>query len=238
VVVQFLRVRLTPPPSPYVMDWPEIMDENRPKLRGKTKAFWSSQSMRVMVAKRDRQAVSIMRMRFLSMVLLVVAMLFSAWGNVVAAAFCPRYASNRNCCIKQTVSPPKQAEHPSSCHAEMAGMKMDGMPMETETSADSGTDPGMQNSPAELKSESSTDQVAFALPIEECPHCWSHSQPTSGAASVVTVEASKRLVETSLPTADFAVGSPPAFYGLVSLSRPGPPGSSLPRHVLINVFRI
>jgi hypothetical protein len=174
-----------------------------------------------------------MRMRFLTLSFLVVALLFSAWGNVIAAAFCPRYASNRNCCVKQTVSKPKQVEHPSSCHAEM-----DGMPMETETSADSGTDPSAQNSQANLASESSTDQVAFDLPIEECPHCWSHSQPTSGAASVVTVEASKRLVETNLPIADFAVAPPPAFSILVSFSGHGPPGISLPRHVLINVFRI
>ena len=179
-----------------------------------------------------------MRMRFLIPGFLVVALLFSAWGNVIAAAFCPGYASNRNCCVKQTVSAPKQVEHPSSCHAEMAGMEMDGIPTETETSADSGTDPGVQNSQATLTSESSIDQVAFDLPIEECPHCWSHSQPTSGAASVVTVEASKRLIETNLPTADFAVAPPPAFSIFVSFSGHGPPGISLPRHVLINVFRI
>jgi hypothetical protein len=110
--------------------------------------------------------------------------------------------------------------------------------METESSADSGTDPDVQKSQKNLTSESSTDQIALDLPIEECPHCWSHSQPTSGAASVLTVAASQRLVETDLPTADFAVGSPPAFYSLVSFSAHGPPGISIPRHVLINIFRI
>jgi hypothetical protein len=175
-----------------------------------------------------------MRKRFLILGFLIVALLFSAWGNVIAAAFCPGYASNRNCCVKQTLSTPKPVEHPSSCHAEMAGMEMDGMRMATESSADS----GVQDSQAQITSESSTDQVGFDLPFEECPHCWSHSQPTSGAASVVTVEASTRLLETNLPTADFAVAPPPAFSILGAFSGHGPPGISLPRHVLINVFRI
>jgi uncharacterized protein involved in copper resistance len=179
-----------------------------------------------------------MRIRFITLGFLCVALLSSAWGNVIAAAFCPRYASNRDCCVDHAVSKPKQVEHHSSCHHEMAGMEMDDMQMETETSSDSRTDPSAQNSQAELTSESSTDQVAFELPIEECAHCWSHSQSTSGTASVVTVDASKRLVDTNLPTADFTVAPPSASSILVTPSEHGPPGISLPRHVLINVFRI
>jgi uncharacterized protein involved in copper resistance len=174
-----------------------------------------------------------MRKRSLSIVFVVVALLFSAWGNVIAAAFCPRFALNHDCCLKHAS---KQAKHESSCHHEMAGMEMDDMQMETE--ADSAPDTGAQNSHAQLPSESSSDEVALDLPIEQCACCVSHSQTTSGTVSFVAIDPSKQLVETNSPPANFAIGLTPAFAGLILPSEHSPPGPSTPRHVIINVFRI
>jgi hypothetical protein len=174
-----------------------------------------------------------MRKRSLSIVFVVVALLFSAWGNVIAAAFCPRFALNHDCCLKHASN---QAKHESSCHHEMAGGEMDDMQMETE--AGSAPDPSAQNPKLELPSESSSDEVALDLPIEQCACCLSHSQTTSGTVSVVAVDPSKRLVGTNSPPANFAIGLTSAFAGLIVRSEHSPPGPSTPRHVIINVFRI
>lgn len=177
-----------------------------------------------------------MQKRFFSIPILILAFVLSAWGNVIAAAFCPRYASNRDCCVKPVASQPRQVEK-SSCHHEMAGMEMDDMQMETEAFSDSTTDSNAQASPAALTAKSSSDQVALDLPIERCAHCWSHSQPTSGTASVVPVDPSRQLVENSPPAnSRFALRSVSPIS--ITPSEHSPPGIALPRHVLINVFRI
>ena len=174
-----------------------------------------------------------MRKRSLLIGFVVGALLFSAWGNVIAAAFCPRFARNRDCCLAQQA---KQVKHESSCHHEMAGMEMDDMQQETE--ADSAPDTNAQHSQVELPSEASSDEVALDLPIEQCACCLSHSQTTSGTVSVVAIDPSKRLVETNLPPAIVASGSTSALAGLIVRSEHSPPGPSTPRHVIFSVFRI
>ena len=177
-----------------------------------------------------------MRKRSLSIVFVVVALLFSAWGNVIASAFCPRFALNHDCCLKHGTQPSKQAKHESSCHHEMAGMEMDDMQMETE--ADSASDTNGQNSHAQLPSESSSDDVALDLPIEQCACCLSHSQTTSGTVSVVVIDPSKRLVGTNSLPADLATDMRSVFASLIIRSEHSPPRQSILRHVIINVFRI
>lgn len=185
----------------------------------------------------NRIWVETMRQRSFPITVLIVAFVLSAWGNVIAAAFCPRYASNRDCCVKPVASPPKQVEK-SSCHHEMAGTAMDDMQMESETSPDSRNDPSAQPLRSAVASESSSNHVAFDLPIEQCPHCWSHSPSILVAAYLSAVDPSKQLIETNLPAADsrFALDSGSSIS--ISPSEHSPPGISLPRHVLLNVFRI
>jgi hypothetical protein len=176
-----------------------------------------------------------MHRRPIFIVLLVIAFLLSAWSNVIAASNCPRYGSNGLCSRKHIVSQPR-ADHQLSCHHEMADMEMDDMRMETETSSDSNNDSSAQTYSAELSS--SSDQVALDLPIEQCPHCWSHSQPTSGSASLVPTDSSKQSVVTNLPLANLSFASPSTSLNSITPSEHGPPGNSFPRHVLIGVFRI
>jgi hypothetical protein len=173
-----------------------------------------------------------MRKRSLSIVFVAVALLFSAWSNVIAAAFCPRFALNRDCCLKHAVQQAKQVRHDPSCHHEMAGMDMDDMQME------SPLDTNAQNSAVDPTSESSSEQVALETPIEQCAHCCTHSQTTSGIVSVVAIDPSKRLVETNSLPAGFAIGLTASLADLIVPSEHSPPGPSSPRHVIINVFRI
>ena len=167
----------------------------------------------------------------------MIALLSSAWGNVIAATFCPRYALNRDC-INHAAPRSKHTEHRSSCHEQMADMEMGDMQMEMDAAPDSESDVNTQDSQIEFTSESSSDEVALDLPIRPCSHCLSHSQPTSGTVFVVAVDPSKRLIETNSPPADFVVVSPYAFFSRIEFRDHGPPGESTPRHILIRVFRI
>jgi hypothetical protein len=173
-----------------------------------------------------------MKRRSLLIVIVAVALLFSAWGNVIAAALCPRFALNRDCCLKHAVHQAMQVKHQSSCQHEMAGMDMDDMQME------SLPDTRAQNSSVELASESSSEQVALDLPIEQCACCVSQSQTTSGTVSVVAIDPSKRVVKINSMPANFAISLTSAFASFIVPSEHSPPGPSTPRHVIINVFRI
>jgi len=166
------------------------------------------------------------------------ALLLSAWGNVIAAGFCPRSALQRDCCSQPINRPASQVKH-ESCHHEMAGMEMTGMEMgdpQMEARADSAADTSSQN--ADVTPESSVDENAVGHPIEACNHCMSHSQTTSGNVSVLALDPSKGLVKTdSLPPSN-AIDWTRAFTEVIAPSEHGPPTPSSPRHVIINVFRI
>ena len=182
-----------------------------------------------------------MRMRSFSITVLVVAFLFSSWSNVIAAAFCPRYSSSRNCHIQQRQAEP--VEHKSSCQHEMSDMEMGDMQMDdTSTGSEAGSatadNPIPEKPPVQIATESFSEQVAIAFPTEPCGHCWMHSQPSSRTTVVVAADQSRRLVETNAPSADLVVALPSAFAVSIIPLEHGPPGNSFPRHVLINVFRI
>jgi hypothetical protein len=179
-----------------------------------------------------------MKKRLISIIILVIALLFSAWSNVITAAFCPRYMSNRNCCIEHEIRKPIQVDHKSSCRHEMADMEMGDMQMESEASSEAAANSLAVNPPIQIATEASSDQVVVDLPIESCARCWMHSQPISGTTTVVTIDPSKRLVETNAPPADFAMALPSALVLPIAPLEHGPPRNSFSRHALINVFRI
>jgi hypothetical protein len=184
-----------------------------------------------------------MSKRSLPILLLTVAFLLSAWGNVIAAAFCPRYLSNRERSIKPTSQESKQVGHKPSCHHEMADMEMgdmqmDGTEIESETAGEAGDNSIIENPWMQVASESDAEQVAINLPTEPCGHCWMHSQPTSGTSTVVAVHLSKQLIETKAPPASSTVTLPSPVAVSITPVEHGPPCNVLPRHLLINVFRI
>ena len=154
-----------------------------------------------------------MRNRFLSMVILVVALLLSAWGNVLAAALCPRLAQDHACCHRQLA-------HQSASHEAMDDMEMGDMQMEA-------------------TAESKTDASALDQPIESCAHCMGHSQLAPGPISLGATDPAKRSVEKPAPLGTSALVSLPTSSVTTATQRGhSPPGESSPRHILINVFRI
>ena len=186
-------------------------------------------------------ALLMMTKRSLLIFMLLVAFLLSAWGNVIAAAFCPHYLS-LNGCSKHDVRQVAQVE-PKSCHHEMADMKpgdmqMDEMQMSADAAPASDVDSSTDNQPTQISTESSVEQIAIDLPIEPCGHCWMHSQPSPGMSTVATIEPSPRSLEVNAATAEFQIVSPSAYPISALRLEHGPPGNAFPRHVLINVFRI
>ncbi len=182
--------------------------------------------------------VAMMIKRSSTIVLLLIAFLFGAWSNVIAAAFCPRYLNR--CCFKQTAHQPQHVDRHLSCHHDMPRMKMDDALMEAEAGSDlkADADATAEASPIELSSDLSDREVAFDLPVEACTHCLSRSQSTPRAVASVAVDPSKRLVETNAYPANFRVALPSGFAVSITPSEHGPPGNSFPRHILIGVFRI
>jgi hypothetical protein len=184
-----------------------------------------------------------MAKRSIPIFLLIGTFLLSAWGNVIAAAHCPRYLSNSDCYIKREPRQPQQVDHKPSCHHEMADMEMGDMQMD-ETKVASGADletsdnSSPENRRLQVGTEFFADPLAVNLPTAPCGHCWMHSQPASGIATVVAVDPSKRLIETNAPPLSVVIALPAALPVSVAQMEHGPPGNVLPRHVLINVFRI
>ena len=170
--------------------------------------------------------------RVLFTLIIVIALLSSAWGNVLAASFCPHFAQNHVRSFKHSAHQPVSTEVAS--HAGTCGMNMPDMQMESMDHSQG--DPDASVAQTDAANDSNTDADALDHPDEPCPHCLMHSQPTSGTATAVAVDPAKRLVEAN-PPADFAMASPSALIPITPLEH-GPPGNSFPRHFLINVFRI
>jgi len=170
-----------------------------------------------------------MRVKSVSSAVLVGAFILSAWSNLIAAAFCPRYLSNRECSKPVASQKKKTASQPSCHHAT---------DMETEDSFDSTSESSSQTPDAGLASESFRHQITLNLPNEECVHCWSHSQPTSGPAYITAIDFSQRLVDAYSIPAALILSAAPAPLISITPSEHGPPGKMLPRYVLLNVFRI
>jgi hypothetical protein len=161
-------------------------------------------------------------MRRLSTILLLTAFVLSAWSNVIAASFCPRYSIG-DFSIKQTVEQNSSVKS-EPCHHEMAQMNMDG---EAEITTNASTADTPNPAPTVLE-----------LPSEPCGHCWMHSQPSSGNGTVVAQGPLSQSVGADAPPGDAVSAVPLTFIIPITPVEHGPPGNSLPRHVLINVFRI
>jgi len=174
--------------------------------------------------------------------LLTFAFLLSAWGNVIAAALCPHYEARAGS-IKGTVEQAGQADS-EPCHHEMSDMSMDMGETSTHNMQVADNSTGQTEIKTTLENATTADAdkptaagVVLELPNERCGHCWMHSQPSSGSSTVAALSTSQS-VEASAPPVDIAVARPFTFTISITPFKHGPPGGSLPRHVLVNVFRI
>jgi hypothetical protein len=159
-----------------------------------------------------------MRKRSLSSGTLLLALLLSAWGNVLAAA-CPHMGQDHACCRARV------APHPASHHG------MDEMRMgEMQTS----------DTQAGHEAEQSADARALDKPVETCEHCMGRSQLPTPPATLREAEQSKRGEDVSAPPAlSEPLSVTTSFVPIVLAREHAPPTAvSTERHVLISVFRI
>ena len=195
-----------------------------------------------------------MSKRFLSSALLVFALLASTWGNVLAAAFCPR-SLGRECCFAKTYMRSSSSTHENMAGYDMHmdGMSMDGMKMDDMPMGDTSMDHMAMNhtmidlptvdipvrfSPPALSEQAVANKVD--QPVESCAHCLGHSGILNAPVSFVSVSdpSGKEIGSVLSPVSRFLIrpATAPAEIGLPR--EHAPPGTSAPRHILINVFKI
>ena len=150
---------------------------------------------------------------FLATTVLASALLFSQGGNFLVAAFCPHLQSAMASCNTQLADP-------EMSHEDMGHMEMD----------------SKEHEPA---SNPNPYAAAVGEPIAPCSHCAIHSRTNTNALSLRETEAVKRSGDAGIPFAFSRVAPVSACPVAVLTSRAhGPPGDNIPRHILINIFRI
>jgi hypothetical protein len=168
-----------------------------------------------------------MHRRYLSAVILLLALVISTTGKLIVTAFCPTSGSAE--CHEVPRDP--GVSHSAMTH-EMHGVHMAGMSPATE-----------REKAAELRiADLSVQPIASSNLIEPtldpCSHCVSHSNPSRSAPASHqpnVFRSSGHVAETEgTATVPAVVLSP----RIINPREHAPPGSSSPLHVRINVFRI
>ena len=146
-----------------------------------------------------------------------VSVLISAWGTLIAACFCPQSRTHMTMLTQVA-----EIRHESSCDHEMSDLKKD----------------DAERRDMEATSPDSSDHPVIGSPAEPCTHCITYSQRQSIAALPFAVDPARRLMETGVAAVNVELPLPSGFLHTIIPSEHGPPGTLLPRHVLISVFRI
>lgn len=162
---------------------------------------------------------------------LMLAFVAGAWGNVLAASFCPHLESARASCLDQ---PTEASVASNEMHDDMGVLQMDDMhkhmPAESTEKA----------SPQKTVSTEEPDRDVSALesPAEACAHCFNHSQLPLISFALRETESAKRRTDLAAPQAMQVSFAAPLPSLILEPREHAPPGKTFPRHVLINVFRI
>ena len=152
-----------------------------------------------------------MRKKFSLIGFLLLALLNTGAGNVIAGSLCPRFTTNHACCHRHSGTQFGKQSAPS-CHAHAH----------------------------EIKRKQSLQATLFenvnASEDTECTHCLSHSQISTARSMATPGESSAHSGAQSGPTLHLFEDHF-SFRHLLAFDH-GPPGNIRSRHVLINVFRI
>jgi len=170
-----------------------------------------------------------MNRRLLSASILLLTLVTSAAGNLMATAFCPRVSRLGVDC--HDMVPQSHGSHSDMTH-EMHGMDMSDGPMVSEQTNIA------PSQVADLLIQTNASLNGVEPPPGNCSHCVSHSNlPRSVVAlrQTVIVRPCDDIEESELLTnISHAVLTPRA----VTAREHAPPTASSPLHVRINVFRI
>lgn len=154
-----------------------------------------------------------MHKRFLTIIVLAVALLFNQGSNFLIASLCPHLRSGLASCETQVSQ--RAVSHEHMGHMQMGS-----------------TEP-------EPKIEQNTGGNALGQPMGECKHCAVHSRTTSNSISLREAEPARRSIDLTIPPTCWSVLAVAASPAATLISRAhGPPGYQCPRHILINTFRI
>jgi len=160
-----------------------------------------------------------MHKRLAATAVLGIALLFSQGANVLVAALCPHLGSPAEPCITQ--APKADSDHEHMDHTGMDSSERESVSAEPST---------LGKAP---------DGFALSQPVGACPHCAMHSRSSSNRSSFREIETAKRTSELNIPLlVEPIVFEQESAAPIISSRAHGPPGDQLPRHVLINVFRI
>jgi hypothetical protein len=155
---------------------------------------------------------TLMHRRFVVTTVIALALLFSQSAGLVVAALCPHLRSDEDSCDIQTTAEP-------SHHA------MDHTQMEAESAGFSGS----QNGAA----------VVIGKQNGSCSHCAVHSRTNRNTPSSQQSNVPQRLGELTITLDVARIHLVPASQAPALSSRAhAPPGDLIPRHVLLNTFRI
>lgn len=153
-----------------------------------------------------------MHMRFLATTVIALALLFSQSAGLVVAALCPHLRSDKDSCDTQTTAEPT---HHGVAHTQL----------EAELAEFSGSQNG--------------DAVTIAKQSGSCSHCAVHSRTNRNTASSEQSNVPQRLNELTITLGIARIHLVPASQAPAWSARAhGPPGDIIPRHVLLNTFRI
>ena len=148
-----------------------------------------------------------------------IALLFSQGAKVLVAALCPHLRSPAEPCITQ--APKTDSNHEHMDHTEMDSSEGESVSAEASTFGEA------------------SEGVSLSQPVGSCPHCAMHSRSSSNPASFREIETAKRASDLKIPLmVEPIVFEHESAAPILASRAHGPPGSELPRHVLINVFRI
>lgn len=167
--------------------------------------------------------------RILPASLMLLALLTSGWGGVLAAAFC----------VHDAVPPATMAADHACCRARLEQQREHCLAATSEhTSHEAMAMDEMEATPTVAERESGF-AVAFSQPAEACLHCASRSSlPTT---FVIASQPGQKQRNTGLiappasnPLASHAV----SFAPILPATRGAPPGHIARRHLLFSVFII
>jgi hypothetical protein len=174
-----------------------------------------------------------MRKRVILASYLLSAFLAGAWGNVLAASFCPRVGLAHACCLKH-YSQPSQSQENHAIHDMDMGQMAD-MPMEMPAEPTEATSAQQQSEPL---ADFSATATALDQRFETCAHCLNHSQFPLGSSTLRESESASRSTDATAPRL-VTQAALAAMPGLIFDPRDhAPPGVSSSRYLLLNVFRI
>jgi hypothetical protein len=168
-----------------------------------------------------------MHRRYLSAVILLLALVTGATGKLVVSAFCPTFGSSE--CHEGLRDP--DASHSAMTH-EMHGMHMAGTSLATEQRK------ALEWQIADRLVQPIASSNAVESTVDPCSHCVSHSNPPRSAPALHQADLFRSFGHVAEAEVTATVPEVVLSPRIINPREHAPPGFSSPLHVRINVFRI